>query len=254
MKKLNRFYIMNELRNLLFNWYIPGFGILFPLLMSQIIIRAVIRDVPAAAHQEISTSIALSFLQLVPLAVVFLGHSSLYSQEMQKKIPLRMQLFGFSQGTQMLGRMISLMIFFTAGIIINLGVFSLTLELAIPTLKGFFLTILIYYLLGIILFMLAHGIANFFRKFGPAYGVSMAMYFGFMVLGGMMGIRVEQLPSFLKPIANLLPFGYVSNDVYKVWIGQSYNWIPLVQALLFLGGLSAIVMLLSFRYRKDQAI
>lgn len=123
--------------------------------MSQIIIRAVIGDVPAVAHPEISTSISLSFLQLVPLAVVFWGHSSLYSQEMQKKIPLRMQLFGFSQGTQMLGRMISLMIFFTAGIIINLGVFSLTLDLATPTLKGFFLTILIYYLLGVILFMLA---------------------------------------------------------------------------------------------------
>lgn len=254
MKKLNRYYLLTELKNLTGNWFIPFFGIVFPLFMAQIIIRAVVTDVPEAVMQEVSTTIALSFLQLVPLAVVFLGHASLYSQEMEKRIPLRMQLFGYSQSTQMLVRMISLLIFFTFGLLINLLVFKLTLDVATPTLMGFFLTVLVYYLLGVILFMLAHGIANFFRKFGPAYGVSMTLYFAFMILGGMMGITKDQLPSFLKPLANLLPFGYVGQDIYKVWVGQSYNWIPLIQALLFLGGVSAIVMLLSFRYRKNQAI
>ena len=254
MKKLSSYYLLNELKNLIGNWYVPFFGIAFPLLMAQIIIRAVIRDVPEIAIQEVTTTIALSFLQLVPLAVIFLGHASLYSQEMEKKIPLRMQLFGYSQSTQMLSRMISLFVFFTFGLFVNFLVFELTLDILAPTVKGFLLTTFIFYLLGVILFMLAHGIANFFRKFGPTYAVGMTLYFAFMILGGMMGINRDQLPGFLKPISKLLPFGYVGEDIYKVWVGQSYNWIPLIQALLFLGGVSAIVMLLSFRYRKNQAI
>ena len=254
MKRLNRYYLLNELKNLIGNWYIPFFGIVFPLLMAQIIIRAVLKDVPETAVQQVTTTIALSFLQLVPLAVVFLGHASLYSQEMEKRVPLRMQLFGYSQSTQMFSRMISLLIFFTFGLFLNLLVFYLTFNLLSPTIQGLLLTLVVYYLLGIILFMLAHGIANFFRKFGPTYGVSMGLYFAFMILGGMMGINKEQLPDFLKPISKLLPFGYVGEDIYKVWTGQRYNWMPLIQALLFLGGVSAIVMLLSFRYRKNQAI
>lgn len=254
MKKLNRYYLLNELKNLIGNWYIPFFGIVFPLLMTQIIIRAVLRDVPETAVQQVTTTIALSFLQLVPLAVVFLGHASLYSQEMEKRVPLRMQLFGYSQSTQMFSRMISLLLFFTFGLFLNLLVFYLSLNLLAPTLQGFLLTLLVYYILGIILFMLAHGIANFFRKFGPTYGLGMTLYFAFMILGGLMGITRDQLPSLLKPLSNLLPFGYIAEDIYRVWIGQSYNWMPLIQSLLFLGGVSAIVMLLSFRYRKNQAI
>ena len=139
-------------------------------------------------------------------------------------------------------------------IAINLGLYYLTLGIAAPTLMGFILTVLVYFVIGVILFMLAHGIANFFRKFGPAYGVSMTLYFVFMILGGMMGIRQNQLPPALRFVSKLLPLSYVSEDLYVVWLGKSYNWMPLIQSLLFLGGVSAIIMLLSFRYRKNQAI
>ncbi len=254
MKKLSSYYIKNEFMGILSNWYIPFFGIAFPLFMGQIISRAVLPEVPKIAVHEVSTSIALSMLQIVPLAVVFLGHSSMYSQDVEKKIPLRMQLYGFSQSTQMASRLLAMMIFFTIGIGINILASMLTFDMAKPTVKGFILTMLLYYILGGILFMLAHGIANFVRKFGPTYGISMTIYFLFMILGGMMGIRQEQLPEALQTVSKLLPFNYMSREAYKIWTGASYNWAPLMQSLLFLGGISAIVMLLSFRYRKGQAI
>lgn len=253
MKKMSKQFLFYELRNLVGNWYIPFFGVAFPIFFSMIIGRAVLSEVPKAQVSMVATSIMLSFLNLLPLAVVFLGHCSLYSQELEKRIPLRMQLFGYSPITQVKVRMLALMVFFTVGLGVDMLVMSFTLKPMMPNIRGFFIVVLFYYLMGAILFMLAHGIANFFRRFGPAYGVSMTLYFGFMVLGGMMGIRVEQLPEMVKPLARLLPFSYAAEDFVKIWQGKPYNYAPLLQSMLFLCALSAIVMLLSFRYRKTKA-
>ena len=93
MKKMSKQFLFYELRNLVGNWYIPFFGVAFPIFFSMIIGRAVLSEVPKAQVSMVATSIMLSFLNLLPLAVVFLGHCSLYSQELEKRIPLRMQLF-----------------------------------------------------------------------------------------------------------------------------------------------------------------
>ena len=119
---------------------------------------------------------------------------------------------------------------------------------------GFGIVLLSMYLLAVILFMLAHGIANWIRKFGPTYAVVMLLYFAFMFLGGMMGMSSSRLPGPVRFIAELLPYHYITEDFLGVWRGESYNYAPFIQAMLLLTAVSALVMVSSFIYRRHRSI
>jgi len=71
----------------------------------------------------------------------------------------------------------------------------------------------------------------------------MLTYFAFMILGGMMGIPYDSLPEWAKFLAKLLPVTYVNKDFYKIWIGDPYNFMPMVQSFLFLTAVAGILLL-----------
>lgn len=253
-KGLSRRLIIYELRNIFGSWYVPFFGLVFPILMALLIAYGFLRDIPEAMRAEPVTGIALGFAQVIPMAGIFLGHAATYSNELESRIPLRMQLFGFSQGGIMQAKLISQMLFQTIASIAHFVILYFALDYSSPYLPHALVYFLILYLLGIIYFVLAHGIANFFRKFGPAYGVSMGMYFAFMILGGMMGIPVESLPAPLRAVSNLLPFTHLANEgIVTYWTGGSYNFAPLAQAMLFFAALAAAVLAGSVVYRRRRA-
>ncbi|MDO5714001.1 MAG: ABC transporter permease [Tissierellia bacterium] len=250
--KINKKYIYYEWRNVIGNWYIPFFGLLFPVLLYQLIARSVLKDVPQEFLPQSYTEIFISFLQLVPLAVVFLGHGSTYSQDLENKIPQRMELFGFSQKEQIIGKFIALFFFFIIALGVQFINAFLSFDILKPKLLGLTTLLGVLLILSIILFVLAHGIANFFRKFGPTYGVVMTLYFGFMMLGGMMGVNMDQLPEKIQVISRLIPFSYISNDFVKVWSGEPYNMAPFIQSCILLLGISILVLLLSEKYGKKD--
>ena len=105
------------------------------------------------------------------------------------------------------------------------------------------------YLLAIILMALAHGIATLIGKFGPTYGVVMAIYFAMMILSGYMGIRITDLPKSVRWISDLLPTAQLGNDYIDFWLGREYNFGPLIQSMIFMYALSAVVVLVAFKVR-----
>lgn len=243
-----------ELRNIFGNWYIPFFGLVFPVMMAILISFAALRDVPDAFRQEAVTGVVLGFAQVIPMAGIFLGHSAIYSKELEDRIPVRMQLFGFSQRSIMFAKLQSQMLFQTIALIVHFGVLYFVLDYAMPEPLSAVIYFAMLYLLGIIYFVFAHGIANLFRKFGPSYGVTMGLYFAFLILGGMMGVPVDMLPAPIRAISNLLPFTHLSSpDMVSFWTGGSYNFAPLVQALIFFAALSAAILLGSIAYRRNRA-
>lgn len=243
-----------ELRNIFGNWYIPFFGLVFPIMMAILISLTALRDIPDAFKQEAVTGVVLGFTQVIPMAGIFLGHSAIYSKELEDRIPIRMQLFGFSQRSIMFAKLQSQMLFQTIALVVHFGVLYFVLDYKTPEPLNAIIYFLIIYLLGIIYFVFAHGIANFFRKFGPSYGVTMGLYFVFMILGGMMGVPADMLPGPIRSISNLLPFTHLSNsDMVGFWTGGSYNFAPLVQALIFFAALAVAVLLGSIAYRRNRA-
>lgn len=253
-KTLSLKLIRLELVGILANWFIPFFGVVFPLLMGILLATIVLGDVPEAFLPEARTSLMLSISQIIPLASILLGHSSIFSQELENKIPLRMRLFGFPEHVTLIAKLIAEFLFMTLAIILYVVVFFNIYKLIIPSPKAIAITLIALYLEGFICFMLAHGIANFFRKFGPTYAMTMVIYFGLMMVGGMMGIQPNQMPASFRFISSLLPFSYISQDFVNIWKGVPYSYGPFIQSLIVLGALSAIVLVLSIIFRKNRAV
>ncbi|MDE7432478.1 MAG: ABC transporter permease [Lachnospiraceae bacterium] len=252
---LNKSLVLYELRNIAGNPMLHIFGILLPIFLSVIITKAAAAEIPAGtrdyALKEAAASISITMSLLIPMATILIGHSAVYSQEMEKGIPQRMSLFGFKEKTLFWAKGIAEFINMTIAIIIYAVAEKVLLDIQTPKASSAICLLICLYLTAIILYMLSTGIVNFVRKFGPSYAICMTLYFIFMLLGGMMGIKTEQLPKVLKIISKLLPISYISNDFGEFWRGGRYNFVPMIQAFLFFGAISGIVFYLS-QYKKKR--
>ena len=251
-KLLNWRLIQYEIRNITGNIFVIFFGIFFPIMMSILFSFVFKKQVPEEMYSVAVTAIFITMSMIIPMAVLLIGYAANYSQELEKEIPLRMNLFGFHERTMLVAKMIAYLIFTTGAFVLYSVTDIIMLDLQIPKLSSAIYLIISLFALSVILFVLAHGIANTFRKFGPTYAVSMLIYFGFMILCGMMGVSVDQLPKGLNIIAKAFPMSYISSDFIDFWQGGQYNFAPLVQSFLFFGAISFIVLILSIR--KNQRL
>lgn len=255
-KRCSRRLVLYEIRNVLGNPFVYMFGIFFPILMLFIITKAVQADVPESVVPQANTAVFITMSLIIPMAVVLLGYSSNYSQELEKEIPLRMKLFGIPEKSVLLAKIIAQSAVMAAGLILYTIVAYAALDMQTPRISSALCLIVCLFLLGGIFFALAHGVASILKKFGPTYAIMMAVYFGVMVLCGMMGVQVDQLPEFLQKLAALLPMSYISSDFIDFWTEGSYNYAPLAQSFLFFGAVSGIILLIAVRreHRNIQSV
>ncbi|WP_042347494.1 ABC transporter permease [Bacillus massiliigorillae] len=245
--------IVYEMRNIIGNPFVSFFGIVFPILMSFLITKAVASEVPKAMVPEVNTSVFITMSLIIPMAIILLGYAATYSQELEKEIPIRMRLFGFRERTVITAKIIAQLLVMTFALIIYVVADFLFLDLQTPKLSSALILLVCLYLLGIFFFVLAHGLSNIFKKFGPTYCVAMVLYFGIMILCGMMGVTMENLPEALQAVAKTLPMSYISRDFIDFWQKGSYNFVPLIQAFLFFGAVSGIVLAVSI-YRDRRVV
>ena len=235
--------VLYELRNINGNFMTHFFGIVFPNIMCLLLSKTVGSQVPDNVRQEVLTSITLSMSLVMPMAIMLLGYGALYSREVERGIPLRMRLFGYSEKSEITAKLIAHLIFLTIAFIIFSLVQMIAMDIPKPAFSSLICLILSLYLLGIIFLVIAHSFAQIFKKFSITFGVSMFLYFMIMMITGMMGIETEQLPQTLQKIAGMFPMTYVSNDFASFWQGGSYNFMPYIQSLLFLGAIAGILLL-----------
>lgn len=244
-KKCNYRMVLYELRNINGNLMPHFFGIIFPNIMCFLLSKTVASQVPEAVRGTANTSIMLSMSLVIPMSIMFLGYGALYAQEVEREIPLRMRLFGYGIGAEVMAKVLAHLIFMTIALIVY-GLFQgLVMDMERPTVPAFLCWVLSLYLIGVACLVLAHGIAGIFRKFSLTFGINMILYFMMMILTGMMGINTDQLPRVLQKCAALLPMTHISNDFVDFWQGGSYHFMPLIQSFLFLGAVAGIVLLIS---------
>lgn len=242
-KKCNGKLVMYELRNLGGNPFTAFFGIIFPAIMLMIITSAMKAEVPKTMLAAANTEVFITISLIIPMAVVLLGYSANYSQELEKEIPIRMRLFGFQERSIMAAKVIAQIIVLTMGLIVYTILSYLVLDLQVPKFSSALILIFSQYLLGILFFGFAHGISGIFKKFGPTYAIVMGLYFGAMILCGMMGVKPEQLPKAARYISKMLPMSYISSDYIDFWQGGSYNFGPVIQSFLFLAAVCGIILM-----------
>lgn len=252
-KKCNLNLVLYEIRNISGNFFVHFFGIVFPILMSLILTKAVGSQVPEAIRPEVVTSIVISMSLVCPMAIILIGYPANYSQEVERGVPLRMRLFGYGEKSVILAKVIAQLVFLTAA----LGIFGIAevilIDMQKPALSSLLCLIGCLYLLAVIFFILSHAITNILKKFGPTFAVSMTLYFLIMIVCGMMGVSTEQLPKALRVVADTLPMTYICNDFIDFWQGGSYNFVPLIQSFLFLGAVSGILLLFA-SYKNKRVI
>ena len=231
-----------ELRNLLGNIFVLIFGFIFPIFMSIFLGNLIGAQVPEEAKDTVVTNIFISNSLMLPLATVFVGYSATFSQELEKNIPLRFRLFGYSEKNLVASKIVAYLIFMTVAMVIYTLVSALGLKILVPSFSSAFILIGSLYLLSIILFVLAHGIALFIKKFGLTYAITMILYFGIMILSGMFGVQAKDFPEPLMKIAYLFPTTYISSEFIDFWQGGSYNFMPYIQSLILCIAIAMIIL------------
>lgn len=251
MKKSNWHLIKYELKNNINNGYSFFFGAVFPLMLLVLLSKTVTSDLPENVKAPVITSLFLSMSMIVPLATMFLGYAATYANELEKDVPLRLNLFGISQNRLFSSKLIANYIFFTGCLaFFAISLFFIKIEPGKPV--AILVWLLVIYIFSAFLLALAHGISSMIKSFGPTYGVAMGLYFIIMILSGMMGISLDNLPKFLQPVAKLLPPTQIGGNFVDFWMGKSYNFAPLIQSMLFFGAISFIILLISFRINKRK--
>lgn len=252
-RQMNSRLYKYELLNIALNGYTFFFGVLFPLFFSIIIIKSVLKDVPPGTAADLSTSIFLGIAMIIPMATMFIGYAASFANEIEKQIPDRLSLYGFSQKTLLLAKLTANLTFLTAALLIYIGVDALVLDILRPTAAALVVFLLVFYSFAVILLVLAHGLGTLFRKFGPTYAITMILYFAIMMLSGMMGVSYDALPGWIHPISNLLPPKHIGQEFVAFWKGEPYNFAPLIQSLVFFAALAGLILLFSFyRQRRRQ--
>ncbi len=246
--------IQYELRNVLGNPFVHIFGFAFPIMMSIIFTKSISGDITDNSYMgEVVTSIFLGMGTIIPMATILIGYASTCSMDIEKGIPLRMKLFGFNEKYTIINRLIAEFIYMTVVYPIYIAVGLVVIKISAPSALGLIIYSACLYALAVSLFIMAHAIANLVKKFGLTYMITMSIYFGIMIFSGMMGVTVDKLPRGMQVVSNLLPTTYFTKDFYKAWIGKAYNFVPMIQAYIFMFAISGILAFVMI-YKSKRAL
>ena len=244
-KLFNLTLIKYELRNLIGNIFTLIFGVAFPIGMTIFFGTAMAGKVPAEGKDIFITSIFIINSIIIPLASILVGYSAVFSQELEKNIPLRFRLFGYSEKTVITSKICANLIFITFALVVYTVVVFLVLNVQVPSLSSALILIASLYLLSAFLFILAHGISLFFKKFGSTFAITMVLYFAILILSGMFGVQAKDFPGPVKAVAFTLPTTYIGGDFIEFWQGGSYNFVPYVQSFIFFAAVSCIILFMA---------
>lgn len=252
---INKYMLVYEIKNTLNNAASFFFGVIFPTLLNILISISVTKDMPDNIKADVTTVIFVGISIIIPLCIMLISYATAFSVEVENNIPLRLKLFGISDKKLVITKLLTHYLYFTASMIIYFAANILILgkNIIAPSVTGFIIYIIILYIFAAACLVMAHGIAILLQKSGITYGVTMGLYFAIMILSGVMGIKPSQMPAAIEKISMTLPTYYIVSEKFlKLWKGEAYNIMPLIQAMIFFTAVSLIVLCLGFYFRKRR--
>jgi ABC-2 type transport system permease protein len=250
-KGLTKHLLMYEIRNAVGNIFVIIFGVVFPIVMAILFANVIAGQAPDFVQTDVRTTLFLTMLMAVPMAIMFIGYAATYSQDVENNVAMRLDLFGINKSSILVAKLIAYLIFLLATTALYIVVVMQFVEIHPPSIIALCLLIFIVVLLGALLLVIAHAIAEMAGKFSRAFAITMFLYFGFTILCGMMGLQVSQFPLPIQRVAKLLPMTYMStgNDFLLVWKGESYDPTYFILSFAFLA-VAAAVLIMICTWRK----
>jgi ABC-2 type transport system permease protein len=227
------------------------FGVAFPILLSVLFSFIYSSDVPPGEIGTLNSSLYTTMIMIVPLATMFIGYAANYANEIESGSLQRFKLFGYKESTLLGAKLIANLVFFTAALLIYSAFSFIFLDIPVPNPWAFVTLIVFLYLLATALLILSHAIAAFMKRFGPTYGITMTLYFVFMIFGGMMGVKADRFPAVLRVICKAFPMYYASSGEFSAfWMGGGYNFLGMGLSMLGLFAVSCGLLALSVFFNK----
>ena len=154
-KKTLKQLLPYELKNTVFgNFFIIFFGIVFPIFLF-LILSTNTSEVPSAYKEIVKINMFLTISSIIPLSVMFIGHPAIYGNELEKDIPLRLELFGFNKLQLLFSKCIIYFVFITIAFVLYF-ITGLIAGIKIPSLNVILVSIFIFYLLSVLLLVISN--------------------------------------------------------------------------------------------------
>ncbi|MDU4571158.1 MAG: ABC transporter permease [Finegoldia magna] len=249
---MNKYIFKFETKLLLQNFSSLFFGMVFPILMSFLIISG-LKDIPSSLIDEVKRSIVLTISIISPLSIFLVGLSALFAKDLEEGVYDRLDLFSINHLSMAKYKFIVYYLFWTVCNIFYFGVMKYALGVNIPLISIIKHTGFVT-LIAVASFFIGYSICIFFKKFSISFSLSMGIYFLSMILGGMMGIQVEDMPKGIKKIAQLIPISHFSSIEYvnEVAKGSKLNY-SFFQSLIVLVLLSLVLFTISIYKNKRKS-
>lgn len=219
--------------------------------MTSFLGATAMRNISEDFRQQAITKLVISCSTIIPMASVLVGYAATFSQDLEKNAPLRFKLFGYKEREIFISKLIAELILVTISLILYFVVDYFTLKYELPNFGAAIILTITIYILTIIFFVFAHGIALLFKKFAPTFSVTMIIYFGMMILSGLFGVEPDNFPKLIRNLAYCFPTTYIKVDFYCLWKGDSYNAAPFIQSIIFSAVVSVLVIMYAF-YKNNR--
>lgn len=249
---MNKYIFKFETKILLQNFASTFFGLAFPILMSFLIVAS-LKNVPPEYLNQVKQSIILTISIISPLSIFLVGLTAVFSKDLEEGVYDRLDLFSINHLSMAKYKFI---VYYVFWLICNAIYFivmknALKVDIAFATIlkHSAYVTVL-----SIASFFIGYAICLFFKKFSISFPLSMAIYFISMILGGMMGIQVENMPKGIQKIAKAFPVSHFSSAEYITEVGKNgkinYSFL---QSIIVLTLIAIILFVISIYKNKRKS-
>lgn len=240
-------YFVLELKNVFGNFIGLFFGLVFPILLANILIFSRKNDVPVEYVTDFKTGIFLTLIGIIPISLALVGFPALFAQETEKGVTKRMVLFGYTIDKQLIYKVLANLVVIVLALLVYF--FAVGWANGINKPSGYSLFVLLSGLLVISIdfYLITFSITWWLKKFGRVYGVTMILYFAIMILTGMFGVTPDKFGTVIETIAKAIPITLLNELMIKNWTATSYSTGNYLYVLL---GFSVFCLLCFFVTRK----
>lgn len=248
---MNKYILKFEFKSLINNYAVLFFGLIFPIILATLITMGVTKDVPMSYINDVKLSILYRINIISPISIFLIGLASVFAKDLEEGVYDRLDLFSINHLKMAKYKFI---VYFVYWLICNAIYFILLPNILDINIE--FLSVLKHTgfvsIVAITMFLFSYGLSLYVKNYSIAFSTTMAFYFAILILGGMMGIDIKDLPGFLEKIANILPTGHFSSTEYlsEIAIGGRMSYTFLQGLVVFL--LISIIFFLGSIYKNKR--
>lgn len=247
-----KYLFIMELKIMLKNILSLIFGLFLPTFLLFIITKTGLDGVPEEYLLQINTSVYLVLAVVIPFSIMHIGYAALYSESLEKEIPLRMELFGNLPQKLFLATLCANLVYVTICLVIYTLIALTMIDIEKPAFSGVVGSLVLFHILSALFLLLAHGIAYAARKFSTTYAFTMIFYFFTMVSSGLMGVSKDSLLEALNTFGKyFLPLYHISEESFlNFYLGKEADMWPLIRSTIIFGAFVFLVFGGAIKFRE----